>query len=352
MTQMTDQRDLPTLADVARMANVSTATVSRCLNSPDKVGKTTRETVMNAVNALGYSPNFGARALAAKRTNTVGAVIPTMDNAIFARGLQAFEEELNSLGMTLLVASSNYLPDREEEQIKTLVARGADALLLIGYDRDPSVYEFLARQSIPMVIAWAYQSNSSMHAIGFDNRAAVRSMTHHILDLGHKRLGFISAPQSTNDRARERVLGARDALTEKGFAPSALSVVEMNYSISNGGTALAELLRKDTDITAVLCGNDVLAVGALKMAKKLGLSVPRDLSITGFDDIEISTIADPEITTVHVPHRQMGRKAAQYLAQFINDKSQPEAPEPLETVFYERGTLAPPRDPLGKEPRL
>ena len=120
---------IPTLEDVAAQSGVSTATVSRCLNSPGQVSKSTRERVMQAVSDLGYAPNFGARALAAKRTNTFGAIIPTMENAIFARGLQAFQDELREHGVTLLVASSSYSPDQEEEQIRSLVTRGADALL-------------------------------------------------------------------------------------------------------------------------------------------------------------------------------------------------------------------------------
>ena len=117
----------PTLADVARLAAVSTATVSRCLNTPDQVVAETRERVQAAIEKLGYAPNYSARALAANRTHTVGAVIPTMENAIFARGLQAFQEELGERGYTLLVASSAYKPALEAEQIRTLVARGVDA---------------------------------------------------------------------------------------------------------------------------------------------------------------------------------------------------------------------------------
>lgn len=343
MMQKTDETALPTLADVARAANVSTATVSRCLNSPEKVGEGTRVKVMKAVEDLGYSPNFGARALAAKRTNTVGAIIPTMDNAIFARGIQAFEEELNRFGMTLLVASSNYLPSREEDQIRTLVARGADALLLIGYDRDPSIYRFLERQGIPTIIAWAHQKDNPLHSIGFDNRAALRMLATHVLDVGHRHIGFISAHQKTNDRARERVKGALDALADFGLDPASLIVKETNYSITNGATAFAELMHDAPQVTAVLCGNDVLAIGALKMAKQMGLRVPQDISITGFDDIELATIAEPELTTIHVPHRQMGRQAAQYLANIIIDRTQPAAPQPLETVYCARQTLGAPR---------
>ena len=131
----------PTLDDVARAAGVSTATVSRCLNAPDRVIATTRERVMQAVEALGYTPDFGGRALASRRTNTVGAIIPTMDNAIFARGLQSFQEALSRFGKTLLVASSGYSPAREREQMEVMASRGVDGLLLIGSARPEASIE-------------------------------------------------------------------------------------------------------------------------------------------------------------------------------------------------------------------
>lgn len=126
---------------------------------------------MKAVEAMGYTPNFGARAMAGKRTFTVGAVIPTMENAIFARGLQAFQEQLHAKGYTLLVSSTAYRPQVEAEQIRTLVARGADGLLLIGHDRDPSIYELLQRRGLPELVTWAFSPSSALPSIGIDNRA-------------------------------------------------------------------------------------------------------------------------------------------------------------------------------------
>ena len=339
----TTQTPLPTLADVADLAGVSSATVSRCLNAPDKVGQTTKDKVMSAINELGYSPNFGARALAAKRTNTIGAVIPTMDNAIFARGLQAFEEELNENGQTLLVASSNYDPDLEERQIRTLIARGADALLLIGYSRDPSIYEFLSRQGIPTVVSWAHDHTQMQPSVGFDNRAASHALATHVIGLGHRNIGYIAANTATNDRARDRVTGARDAMEQAGLDPQGLQIMETRYSITNGAEACGALLSQHPDITAIMCGNDVLAVGALRQAQKMGLDVPRDISITGFDDIEISMITEPELTTVHVPHRKMGRAAARYLIDTILSDTPPAPVAPLTTDLCLRGTLAAPK---------
>ncbi|AZV78916.1 LacI family DNA-binding transcriptional regulator [Parasedimentitalea marina] len=308
----------PTLADVARLAKVSTATVSRCLNSPDRVIEKTRTKVLAAVRDLGYAPNFNARALAAKHTNTIGAIIPTMENAIFARALQAFQEELGGSGVTLLVASSSYRADLEEEQIRTLVSRGADGILLIGYHRDPKIYEFLQRQGVPIVVAWVFDPQADVLTVGFDNFTAMKALADKVISMGHRRIATITANPEYNDRASERLRGIRAAMSEAGISATDLSIVESAYGIDEGGKALEQILAQPVRPSVVMCGNDVLAVGAIARAKELGLRVPEDISVTGFDDIEIAKISSPPLTTVHVPHRRMGKEAARMLINLVN----------------------------------
>nr|WP_247651319.1 LacI family DNA-binding transcriptional regulator [Roseovarius autotrophicus] len=331
----------PTLEDVAARARVSTATVSRTLNTPSMVSAATRERVMAAVEALGYAPNFGARAMAAKRTNTFGAIIPTMENAIFARGLQAFQEELGHNGITLLVASSSYDPALEEEQIRALVARGADALLLIGHDRTEAAYELLDRRRIPYLAAWVHDPASVRLSIGFDNRAAMQALADKVLGLGHRHLGAITAPRAHNDRARARFEGIEAAMRARGLDTARLQVEEMAYSIENGAEAFRRLMARAPRPTAVLCGNDVFAAGALMAAREMGLSVPGDVSVTGFDDIELAGIVTPALTTVHVPHREMGRRAAQMLVALCAG-ADPGPSVKLETTITCRTSLRPP----------
>ena len=338
--QMPDARSTPTLDDVAREAGVSTATVSRCLNAPDRVVKETRERVMQAVKTLDYTPNFAARVMAAKRSFTIGAIIPTMDNAIFARGLQAFQEELHARGYTLLVSSSAYQPDAEQEQIRTLVARGADGLLLIGHDREAPVYDYLARQKVPAVAAWSFSADGRIPSVGFDNRSAMAALAREVVSQGHRRIAMISGISQGNDRARLRIEGLRDALRDAGIDPGTMTLVETPYGIESGAEALAQIMSASERPTAVMCGNDVLAVGALLGAERLGLSVPGDLSITGFDDIELARIARPALTTVHVPHREMGRKAAKTLIEMVEGKV-PAPSEKLETDLRLRASLGP-----------
>lgn len=335
---MNSGRASPTLHDVAAQAGVSTATVSRVLNFPNKVAPETRDKVNGAIAALGYSPNFGAKVMAARRTNTIGAIIPTMENAIFARGLQAFQEELRLHGYTLLVASTSYSPQIEEEQIRALVARGADALLLIGHARDEKVYDFLAAQDIPSLVTWAYDNDVPRPSVGFDNMAAMRMITDAVLAKGHQRLGFISADTRSNDRARRRLLGIQAAMTDAGLDPDTLCLVQTHYTIENGAQAFAEIMSQSIAPTAVLCGNDVLAVGALRQAHEMDIRVPDDVSIVGFDDIELAQVAYPPLTTVRVPHREMGRTAAQTLIRMVQ-QGQDENGTLLPTKLVMRATL-------------
>ncbi len=332
-------RKAPTLQDVATKAGVSTATVSRCLNRPEIVVEATRSRVMAAVKALGYAPNFSARALVEKRTLTIGAVIPTMENAIFAEGIQAVQEVLQAEGYMLLVASSGYDPEAEADAIRTLAARGADGLLLIGLDRDQSVYDFLATQSIPAVAVWTHDPEGPIPSVGFDNASAMAEMTRYAIGLGHSRVGVISGKTAGNDRARSRVAGVQSALAEAGLA--AAPVVETTYGIAEGGAALTELLERAPDLTLVICGNDVLAAGALRSARDSGRNVPGDLSITGFDDIGLANLVEPSLTTVRVPHRAMGEAAARaVLALVAGEAAEGRA---LPTKLMLRESLGPPR---------
>lgn len=338
---MKDHRPTPTLHDVAAKAGVSTATVSRCLNFPDQVAARTREKVMSAIRALDYSPNFGAKAMAAKRTNTIGAIIPTMENAVFARGLQAFQEELRQHGFTMLVASSSYRPDIEEEQIRSLVARGADALLLIGHERAPDIYSFLEKQGVPSLVTWAYDIDMPRFSVGFDNRAAMRDMAAKVIGLGHRDLALISAEISGNDRARARQEGIRQAMQDAGLTSDQLQIIDTTYGIENGAIAFETLMRSATRPTAIFCGNDVLAVGALRRAREMQIAVPQDVSIIGFDDIELAQVAFPSLTTVHVPHREMGRRAAQVLVGLVQGAPMA-ASVRLDAKLMFRDSLGPP----------
>lgn len=334
-------KNSPTLHDVARRAGVSTATVSRAVNAPAMVTDATRDLVLRVVEELGYTPHFGGRALVSSRSNTIGAVIPTMDNAIFARGLQAFQERLSQAGVTLLVASSGYDVAREFNQIRVLVGRGVDGLMLIGTERPRETYVFLERRRIPYVLAWNYREDGSGCFVGFDNRRAAGEMARKVLECGHRNIAMIAGITKGNDRAFDRVEGVRAVLGGAGPPGHDMPVFEEVYSLRGGGRACARLLELRPRPTAVICGNDVLAVGAIIEARRRSLSVPGDLSVTGFDDIDLAEVSDPALTTVHVPHRRMGEGAARALLA-IRDGAVGRQDLELETRLVVRKSLGAP----------
>lgn len=279
--------------------------------------------------------------MAAQRTKTIGAIIPTMENAVFARGIQSFQEELDANGYTLLVASSSYRQDLEERQIRSLVARGADALLLIGYERDQEIFKYLDSRNVPALVTWAFDRTQSRPSIGFDNQLSMRNLAREVLRLGHTRLAMITVDSSSNDRVAAREDGVFEALREVGLQARDLVVLKTHYSIENGASAFVDIMQAASRPTVVLCANDVLAVGALRGARQMGLSVPDDVSIVGFDDIELAQVTYPELTTVHVPHREMGRRAAQVLIERLENGTPMHGHELVADIRF-RGSLGRP----------
>ena len=328
-----------TIEDVARLAGVSTATVSRCLNYQESVKSDTKKRVLSAVKSLEYSPNFGAKALAAKKTNLIGAIIPTMENAIFANGIQAFQETLSAAGYTLLVSSSSYQRDLEKEQIYALVSRGADALLLIGEDRDTDIYAYLKQRQIPYVIAWNYRKTTQHTFIGFDNVRAAEMAAEEVIKRRHKNICIIAGKTAENDRARDRKIGFIKSLESHKIAVSNSQIIEASYVFEEAGDAFEALINEHPATTAILCGNDVLAVGALLRAQKRGFDIPKQISIVGFDDIEISNIVSPKLSTVHVPHKQMGHHSAQLIIDMLDGHPQATSIE-LNPHFIHRESLS------------
>ena len=306
-----------TLQDVADAAGVSTATVSRCLNQPDKVKPDVREKINNTVRKLGYVPHGAARALASRRTYTIGAVVPTIDNAIFSEAIQYLQQGLSQHNYTLLLAQSGYALKEELREVNSLLGRGIDGLVLVGEEHDPAVLEAIEQQRIPYVNLWSYNPESKHSCIGLDNIKAGRKLAGHLLDLGHQKIGSITAILSDNDRVKSRLYGVRSYLEEQGLQLDDDRVVECRYSGEQGQLALHYLMARHPDITAVICGNDILALGALCGARELGLDVPGDLSVTGFDNLEIISVLSPALTTMNSPSRRMGKHAAEYLIRQI-----------------------------------
>jgi len=329
------------LADVAQLARVSTATVSRALTCPDKVKPATAARIRQAVQELGYVAHGAARALASRRTHTIGAVIPTLDNAIFANTAHALQKTLDDAGYTLLLASHEFDAEVEARVTRALIERGVDGLVLLGASHHPSVMRMLDTQQIPYVLTWALDASGRHPCVGFDNRAAAIRVASYLLDLGHRDFAMISGITSGNERATERLEGVRQALSDRGITLAADRVVEKPYTLSAGRDGLREMLRGAPRPSAVICGNDVLAIGALAECHAQGIAVPREISVTGFDDLEMSAVVTPGLTTVHFPTAELGTFAAQHLlARLAGKPFEARIELPVELVV--RGSTAPP----------
>lgn len=304
-----------TIEDVAREAGVSTATVSRVLSKPEVVRASTRETVMSAVRRLDFQPDASARALASGRTHTVGCVIPTLDHAIFARSTQAMQTTLARAGYQLLVASHEYDPAIEFEVVRVLQQRGVDALVLVGTDHAPGLWKTLHTWGKPCLLTWS--CDKRLPSIGFDNEAAAILATEHLLGLGHRRIGVISGLTSHNDRARSRIEGVRQALKRAGLKLPLSLLTEQGFNLNGGRCGLLALMAARQPPTAIVCGNDLLATGALLEAQRIGLEVPRQLSICGIDNNELAEAINPGLTTIHLPTQDLGHITAKAVLSAI-----------------------------------
>jgi len=339
---MSGQLPSVTIKDVASEAGVSIATVSRALNTPQKVSTDVAARVRAVADRLGYVPYRAARSLVSRRFNAIGAVLPTIDNAIFAKATGALQHRLNAHGYTLLLASTEYDGTRELAEVQTLIEHGVDGIVLVGAEHQPGVARMLKAKRIPFVNTWVYDAASLEPCIGFDNHAAMARITRFLLDLGHRHFGMIAGITRGNDRAAQRVRGVRKMLVSREIELVEGQVIECPYTIDDGRAAMAALLTHDPTPTAVICGNDVLAFGALFECLARRLPVPDAISITGFDDLDLACHVQPPLTTMRVPAAEMGSRAADYLIARGKDDTVAHRVE-LEPSLIVRGTTGSPQ---------
>jgi LacI family transcriptional regulator len=308
------------LRDVAQVAGVSTATVSRFINNPELVSPELRTRIASVVRHLKWIPDGRARALATRRTGTIGAVFPTLSHGDFARAIEALQQELNGLGYTLLLACSEYRPEQEYQQVRKLVERGVDALILVGEAHDPALTEFLGHCGVPYVNTFVYNPQSHGTCIGPDNHNALFRLTSYLADLGHRRFGVIAQSAEHNDRAQARLQGIRDALAERSIAVQPSHFVVGLWGIAEAREHFRRIFGRKPWPTVLICGNAYLAVGAMLEAAAQGIKVPEQLSIVGYDDIEIMCELPIPVTTVRVSSDEVGRRAARLLAARLENR--------------------------------
>ncbi|MBN8532496.1 MAG: LacI family DNA-binding transcriptional regulator [Rhizobiales bacterium] len=319
------------LSDVAKDAGVSPATVSRALSRPDLLSEETLSRVRRAAERLGYKPDAAARALASGRSMTIGAVVPTLDNAIFSKALQGMQAALAAEGYQLLVASHDFNPAAETEAIRNLLSRGVDGLILVGAERAPEAAALLAASPVPVVLTW--RAPPGVPAIVVDNERAGEIAARHLIELGHRRIGAITGAVRFNDRQRARRDGVRLALEQAGLTLPASLVCEQSPTLAGGRMGCTKLLELADPPTAIVCGIDLIAIGCMVEAQARGLSVPGDLSIAGIDDLDMSAHVSPSLTTVHVPTAQIGSEAAKKLIAVLRQQiTEPWACLPVELI--------------------
>jgi len=328
------------LVDVARSARVSTASVSRALNTPQKVSPILRARIQAALDKLRYVPNGAARALASSRTHTIGAIVPTLGIGIFAAGVVTLQQRLEEFGYTLLIANSGNDPELESRQVRTLVERGVDGVVLVGFRHRRETYELLAKMRVPYVNTYLTRRNSLHPCIGFDQQAAAAQIVDYLIDLGHREIGVISPPPEFSDRAIIRTRGFQLAAERRGLPIPENLIATAPYTVDGGRMALRSLLQIHPRITAVACTMDVQAMGAMFEVHAQGISVPARLSITGFDDLDPVAHLDPPLTTMHIPAAELGTSIADHLVARLNGRPVPRVTE-VPAKLMVRGSTGP-----------
>lgn len=345
-TARPDPQRTVSLADVAQLAGVSPGTVSRALSKPEMISAATRQRVLVAAERLGYVANGAARALAMRKTNTVGALVPRFGGSSFPTLVQALETTLALRGYTLLLSAPDHARYQAEAPaiLRALLERGIDALALLGADQPPAVFSLLAAHRLPFVLLWAEQSAHGP-CVGFDEQAAAAMVVDHLADLGHRRIGFIGGRTADNDRARRRFSGLLQAVARRGLTLVQEATLETEYGFREGFEAMQAVLRASQALppTAMVCGNDYLAAGALSALDQAGVAVPARMSVASFNDNDFAAFLHPPLTTVRVPIRRIGELAGQHLLAQLQGEMAPQ-PEPLPLRLVVRGSTGPAGD--------
>ena len=332
-----------TMDDVAALAGVTKMTVSRVLRHPEKVRPGTRERVTHAMSQVGYIPNRMAGSLTAGRSGLVGAIVPTLRHSLFADTLEGIGDVLSEAGMDLVVASNGYRVDTEEAQIRAMLERRPDALVLTGLTHTGAARALLRTTGIPVVETWESDDEPVDMAVGFSNREAARAMTLALALAGYRRIAFVNGPSDIHERARHRAEGFGAGLAEAGLAELPVHVVRDEGFIrpETGARALTDLLARDPAIDAVFFTSDVYAVGAILACRSMEIQVPARLGVAGFHDLEMGRIVSPTLTTVHVPALEIGRQAGEMILTRLAGEPEPRPRRELPFAIVRRESTRP-----------
>lgn len=321
------------MEDVARLAGVSMMTVSRAIREPAKVAPITRARVTAAIAKLGYVPNLTAGSLASQRSGIIAAIVPTIDNSIFAETMRGLTSTLTAAGYQVLLGQTAYDANAEEALVAAFLGRRVDGMVVTGVKHSALTRERLIKARIPVVETWDLTSDPIDMVVGFSNRDAGRAIARYLLEKGYLRLGFAGG---ADDRTGSRLAGFDAAIRRVKGASLTRAVLPAGTSFRGGREALGLLLAQKPGLQAVFCSNDAIAVGALMECRRRGIEVPRDLAIAGFADLDIAQEVEPALTSVQVRSRTIGEEAANMLLARLRG-------EPLMATVRDLGFTVVPR---------
>jgi LacI family transcriptional regulator len=326
--------------EVAELAGVSLATVSRVINPGARVSDKTREKVLAAMQQLGYQPNSIAQSLATRSSNAVGVLVSELHGPFFGAMLSAIEETLKAAGKFVLVAAGHSKEEQEREAIRFLVSRNCDALIvhverlsdkfLVEHDHDTT----------PLVVMNRKVRGLNDHCFSLNNELGGYLATRSLLKHKHRRIAYISGPLDWVD-AKQRLAGHKRALEEAGVKFDQRLLYEGDYHETGGQDALTALFSQNVPFTAVVCANDGMAAGAMAAAHERGLELPKELSIVGFDDAPIARYVYPKLTTIHYPIADMGAMAARWVLKHVYEQEQ-DVQQAFEPRLVERDSVTAP----------
>jgi len=328
-----------TMEEISKMAGVSLATVSRTIHSPHLVRKSTRERVIHAMEKVNYVYHAAAADLSRKRSSIIGVIIPTARSLVFSTTLQAIQEAAQQNNYSLVTGSSKYDMVTELRLLQQFKERRVAGIILTGFVfGQKDLIKELVKGGMACVVIWDKLDDPDLSYVGFDNFKATYKITEYLISLKHRRIGLIVGPYTKVERVNRRLEGFKAALKDYGLSYDPALVIEKEPTLVDGKEAMSRLLTTPERPTAVLAASDTLAVGALAAARDMRLRVPEDISLAGFDDIEIAAYCNPPLTTVNVPSYEIGQIAFKILLNMINDKSSHVEQYCLDTSVIVRGS--------------
>lgn len=325
------------IRDVARLAGVSVATVSRALSNPEKVSPESLDKVHTAIAQVGYRPNMLARNFRSARAYAVVVLVPDIANPFYSLFIRALEDRAHQKGYAVLLGDTRGTPERELEYIRRVETRLADGIVQLRPSSEKSLNNIPA--DIPCVNACGCEYTTGP-AIRIDNRGAAKSMVNYLISLGHRRIGVISGLKD-NPHAIDRLAGYKEAIAEAGIPFERDLIAEGDFTMWSGLNAAFQFCNMKNRPTAIFSMNDEMAIGAMQTLKNQGFRIPDDISVTGFDDIAYAKYSDPSLTTISQPAEEMGKMAMDMLLKIIEGEPLGQRECVLPTEFIIRKSTGP-----------